>query len=398
MKKIGILLIALVCFARQEDLNSINKKINSTKQNFIKYSASRNKIKHSLEELADKIYAQRNILKQYSISQAKLEMQIRDLSRQVHYKETQMVELEKRKTVLLKEKNLVEVELIDLMVSNLTTSIVAEKEEELSVSAIIKKEALVKIKEKYARRISTIKNDYVKIDRELSEVNEKINAITELITELTLKKQEIRRIRKREHEELASLSHRQTSYKQELAQIIKVQERERELLRELDITLRQAKNTSSTRIKKYGSSYLSVGKKHYNGKKYKPPIDDSLAFKVIKKFGPYVDPIYNIKIHNDYIAIETEQKNPTIRSIMGGKVVFADNLQTLGNVVIVKHSDSMHTIYRNLNRISSNVRVNKDVQAREALGIVQNELVFEVTKDGVPIDPLEIINVPRGSI
>ncbi|MGP1561644.1 MAG: murein hydrolase activator EnvC family protein [Helicobacteraceae bacterium] len=399
MKKIFVFVfVAVFAAAVQEDLNLINKKIQLAKQDLKKHSASKDKIKNTLENLADKIYAQKDSLKKHSENQSKLEVQIRRLAIEADAKEAQMKKLQQQKQKLTEEKSFIEVELIDLMVSNLTTSIVAEKENEFSVSDMIKKEALIKIKEKYAKRISVIKNDYIVIDKTLSEVNKKIDEITELITDLTLKRQEIKKLKKQEQKELTTLAQKQTDYKKELERIIYQQEKERKLLKDLDTSLRMAKNTSNAKVKKYGSSYLSLDTKHYYGKKYRPPIDDRFAFKVVKKFGPYIDPIYNIKIHNDYIAIETQEKNPIIRSIMNGRVVYADNLQTLGNVVIVKHENNMHTIYRNLNNISPNIKVNKDIEEREAVGRVMDELVFEVTKDGVPIDPLEIIHVPSSSI
>ncbi|MDR2152848.1 MAG: peptidoglycan DD-metalloendopeptidase family protein [Helicobacteraceae bacterium] len=130
----------------------------------------------------------------------------------------------------------------------------------------------------------------------------------------------------------------------------------------------------------------------YDGKKVKAPLD-SPPIKLVKEFGPYTDPVYNIKIHNDSVTLRASSSDALVRNVLPGKVVFADNIKALGKVVIVEHQGNIHTIYRNLDSISPNIKVARSLKERESIGRVSDELVFEVTKDGLPINPLQLISI-----
>jgi septal ring factor EnvC (AmiA/AmiB activator) len=65
-----------------------------------------------------------------------------------------------------------------------------------------------------------------------------------------------------------------------------------------------------------------------------------------------------------------------VRSVLPGKVVFADNIKALGKVVIVEHQGNIHTIYRNLESISPNIKVARSLKKRESIGCISGEFVF----------------------
>lgn len=399
--------------AKEESLSSINKKIKAAKTDLKKHEKSQKKIKDTIESLAKSIIEQRKKLKRLILTQSKLEEEIIALSKDSENKEEEIAELKSKKIKLIESKRGIETKIIDLMSSSIAKTLIIEKTKDYTTADIIKKEVFLKIRKQTDNEIKKIKKDFISSQREVDILDSRLAKITGTITSLKDKKEKIEKLRKEEKQELILLSNKQDRYSKKLESIVNQKRKERKLLADLDIikskTLEKVRKReseernrlatsrakkSNTKVKRYGSSYLSVGKKHYRGQKYKPPLDDKYAFKVTKKFGPYVDPIYNIKIHNDYITLRSGTNNAVVRSVLGGKVVYADNLQTLGHVVIVKHNNNMHTIYRNLERISPNIRVNSRIKAREAVGRVKQELVFEVTKDGIPINPLELIRVP----
>ena len=94
-----------------------------------------------------------------------------------------------------------------------------------------------------------------------------------------------------------------------------------------------------------GSSYQSTKGGRYTGKKVPGPLD---SFRVVKQFGPYTDPIYKIKIHNDSVTLRSNNPDALVKNIMDGKVVFAKEVAALGNVVIVQHDGNLHSIYAHL--------------------------------------------------
>lgn len=411
MKKLALVFVFVALnLANTGKIDDINKKIRLTKQTIQKHESSQKKLNKSLEDLALEISSHKKTIAKYSKEQKILENQITALLKNVKANEHELNTLQQSQQKLKKQRNDIELELIDLMITDISTNIIA-KEREYTQKDIIQTEALAKVRNKTNLEIQKVREKFLIADKKLANVSAKVDKLSQEIATLKSKQKRVLSLKEQEKKELLAISQKQKHYEKDLTNIISQKKKERKLLADLDIikakTLSQVRQkeaqesekikdkATQTKVKKYGSSYLAVGKKHYSGKKYKPPIDDRFAFKVTKKFGPYVDPIYNIKIHNDYIAMQTEKQDTIVRTIMRGKVVFANNLQTLGNVVIVQHDNNMHTIYRNLAKISPNIKVNARLKEREAVGRVRDELVFEVTKDGIPIDPLEIISVPK---
>lgn len=403
-------LVALLLSAKEESLARINGKIKQARQDLKKHSITQKKIQNSISSLSRSIFAHEKRLKANDRLKDKTIEKIKILQKNSKENQKKLKEFRHIKSTTITSRADLENVLIDLMASNIATSMVIEKQDDTSVSDLIKREIFTKIKNDTNKKINSIKHKYINLGREIRTLSAKINTIEATINDLKVSLEDLERIKKDQKQTIASLGQKQKRYKKRLQDILIQKRRERKLLVDLDIiknkTLKKIRSQNQKdksrlsklgRVKRYGSSYQAVRKKHYRGRKYKAPIDDKFAFKVTKRFGPYIDPIYKIKIHNDYIAMKTKQ-DAIVRSVMRGKVVFADRLQMLGNVVIVKHSNNMHTIYRNLKRISPNVKVNRKIKAREAVGRVHNELVFEVTKDGVPINPLELISVPKGAV
>lgn len=62
----------------------------------------------------------------------------------------------------------------------------------------------------------------------------------------------------------------------------------------------------------------------------------------------------------------------------------------LDNVVIVQHSNGLHTVYSHLDDIAPNIVVGKWIQKGSVVGRVSSNLTFQVTKDSAYIDPKEL--------
>ncbi len=114
--------------------------------------------------------------------------------------------------------------------------------------------------------------------------------------------------------------------------------------------------------------------------------------RLIKKFGTYVDPIYNIKIFNESITLQASS-NSKVQNILNGKVVFAGKSSMLGKVVVVSHSDKIHTVYAGLSKIAPTIHVGTKIQKGYVVGKVNEKLIFQATKDSKHIDPLKLIQI-----
>ncbi|MCK4442629.1 MAG: peptidoglycan DD-metalloendopeptidase family protein, partial [Sulfurovaceae bacterium] len=98
---------------------------------------------------------------------------------------------------------------------------------------------------------------------------------------------------------------------------------------------------------------------NYKGKKTISPLGGS---KLIKKFGTYIDPIYKFKIFNKSITLKAPYQGAKVKSVLNGKVVFAENSGgMLGKVVIIAHSNNIHTIYAKLSRLAPGIHAGRRV-------------------------------------
>ncbi|MCB2061113.1 MAG: LysM peptidoglycan-binding domain-containing protein [Novosphingobium sp.] len=85
-------------------------------------------------------------------------------------------------------------------------------------------------------------------------------------------------------------------------------------------------------------------------------------------------------------------RGTAVRATRAGKVIFADQKDSYGNLVILSHGEGWHSVYGYLGRIT--VSVGEQVSQGERIGLVGStgiakgdELHFELRRDNKPIDP-----------
>ncbi|WP_293874302.1 M23 family metallopeptidase [Flavobacterium sp.] len=86
-------------------------------------------------------------------------------------------------------------------------------------------------------------------------------------------------------------------------------------------------------------------------------------------------------------------KNTPIKSIMSGKVIFADWTSNTGNVVIIRHNNGFISVYKHASSVT--VSQGDAVKTGEVIALAGTtgqestgvHLHFELWKDGYPIDP-----------
>ena len=118
--------------------------------------------------------------------------------------------------------------------------------------------------------------------------------------------------------------------------------------------------------------------------------------RVSSAYGWRSDPIHGKRAHHSGMDIAAPQGSP-IRSVRDGRVVFAGERGGYGNVVIVDHGDGLQTRYAHCSELK--VAKGQRVQAGEIVGSVGHtgratgdQLHFEAQKNGISIDPMEIVN------
>jgi lipoprotein NlpD len=90
-----------------------------------------------------------------------------------------------------------------------------------------------------------------------------------------------------------------------------------------------------------------------------------------------------------------------VRAAAPGRVVYAgDGLRGYGNLVIVKHNDTLLSAYAHARRLlveeGARVEAGQAIAELGATGADRPKLHFEIRRNGQPVDPLRLLPV-RGS-
>ncbi|WP_297483176.1 M23 family metallopeptidase, partial [Sulfurimonas sp.] len=146
-------------------------------------------------------------------------------------------------------------------------------------------------------------------------------------------------------------------------------------------------NEKLPKVKQHGNSYQSVKTIRYRGPRTIAPLS---RYTISKKYGPYTDPIYGIKIFNESVSLRPASLNAKVKNVMNGRVVYADKTAVLDNMVIVEHKNGLHTIYANLSQIAPDIKKGRKIRKGAVIGRVRDELVFEVTQKNYHINPIRL--------
>jgi septal ring factor EnvC (AmiA/AmiB activator) len=113
--------------------------------------------------------------------------------------------------------------------------------------------------------------------------------------------------------------------------------------------------------------------------------------KVVKSYGRNQTGRFNTYTVSNGITIQSAEGTP-IRSVYGGKVIFADWFSGYGRIIIIDHGGGFYTLYGHLSELKA--ATGHQVKADEVIGLVGDSgslegpaLYFEIRHRGRPIDP-----------
>ena len=332
----------------------------------------------------------------------KLDKRLEDLEKSIKHNQTEFDALKEKKKVLdndvqnLDKKILLKKDkFIALVADKFSMALVLEEIKQPTPESVMLQEAYgvyakeneaeieqlkteieqLKTKEEYflnkQQNIQRVLSNYKKERREYTRKKlEKDNLIKTLARDKAIYKKRFDRIREG-----------QRALRRKLAKL-KIIKRDQETDQEARLEVRREEKKNRTEVK---------GNGHYSGAKTISPLKDS---RLIKKFGTYIDPIYKFKIFNKSITLKAAYKGAKVKSVLKGKIVFAENSGgMLGKVVIIEHAHNIHTIYAKLSRLAPGIHVGKRVSKGSIIGKVDKSLMFEVTKENKHINPLNLIRL-----
>ena len=320
-----------------------------------------------------------------------MEQDVIRLGEEHKQKNAEVAVIEAQKKKLENERDDLEQKLVKILARDMAASKVLSEVDPSEEDDIVKAHLSKSISKTLAAYVEKLRSEYVARQKMIAELEQKIRQIKNSMAELENKKIRLAKAKEERISTIARTQKQIESYKARLERIAKEQQQARETLERLNILKRQKLAEAakpkpkpqqpktqkqlneiniddkelSDDIKMMGSSYQSTKGGRYTGRKVPGPLD---SFRVVKQFGPYTDPIYKIKIHNDSVTLRSNNPDALVKNIMDGKVVFAKEVAALGNVVIVQHDGNLHSIYAHLNKIAPTVSAGKRIEQGAVVG------------------------------
>ena len=103
---------------------------------------------------------------------------------------------------------------------------------------------------------------------------------------------------------------------------------------------------------------------------------------------------YNVTNKNLGVNIAVAKGTP-VKSIAPGTIIFSEWTPSSGFVVIIRHQDEILSVYKNLSsttKTTGNTVKSSEVIAISGDNVSQNNIHFQLWKNGIPINPIQYIN------
>ncbi len=390
MKKITIFLILFSLLFS----NSINRKIKQQKKELRVTQKQYNRMDKKLAEIARKIINTKAENRILSKKLTRLEKKIRK-SQSIYDNLTQKkITIDKRLAELndiIEEK---QDKFITLIADKFSMALVLEELKQPTAKSIILQEAYKVYAKKNNKEIEKLKNELEKLNNKEDFLKKEQINLDNKISIYKKDRDEYRDKIEKKEQILQRLATDRAIYKRRFNAIRDTRRALQKKLNRLQIVKRDKEEDSYEEVKvatshRHHKKRVKVAK--YRGGKTISPLEGS---RLIKRFGTYIDPIYKFKIFNKSITLKAPYKGAKVKSVLDGKIVFAENSGgMLGKVVIIAHSNNIHTIYAKLSRLAPNIKVGRRVSKGSIIGKVNSTLMFEVTKNNKHLNPLKLIRL-----
>ena len=257
-----------------------------------------------------------------------------------------------------------------------------------------KRKNLKELQNKQTTLIANYQKEITKYNNELQKIVKERDAVQDILVNLNILKNQEEAKRKKALEEEKRLAQEQSKQKLE-SKTAHTNDKTKGTMPASQpksatkpSTKEPIKSSDGFDVRQVANSYHDISTTKYKGTKTIAPLDN---FAIEKRFGPYFDPVYKMKVFNESVTL-TPKGDDKVKSVLDGKVVFAKDTPILKRVVIIEHKNNMHTIYAQLDKIAPTIKPGRSVKKGYTIGRVENALKFEVTLKDKHIDPLELIS------
>lgn len=380
-----------------EKIQNTSKQLNQTKQTYSTLNAK-------LEATASKIIQQRQIV---DVQQEKINALVDELkSKENIYQSNKMTlkGLEAQQALLTKTQNDIEQRLVFAIARNTSISLLINDDRAKEADAIITEEALKLHLKQIQQEIKDLNAIFVSNAERISGLSSQTTVLKQSISVIDQQKNKVLETKKANEKAISQLEQEKNEYKKSLDKILNQQRSLQNTLASLNIIKQESLKPKKAPpplvapkpgskpvpedVKQAVAQYSPSSVAAYSGERTIAPLD---GYVVTKRFGPYTDPIYGIKIFNDSVSLRPTQEDAKVKTVLNGKIILAKPTAMLENVVIIEHDNGLHTIYAHLDKIAPTVEVGKRVKQGSIIGRVGRELMFQVTQRNAHIDPMQMI-------
>ncbi|MBV5321430.1 MAG: peptidoglycan DD-metalloendopeptidase family protein [Sulfuricurvum sp.] len=380
-----------------EKIQNTSKQLTQTKQTFSSLNAK-------LEATASKIMQQRQIVGTQQERINTLVDELRSKENVYQSNKSTLKGLETQQAMLIKTQNEIEQRLVFAIARNTSISLLINDDRAKEADAIITEEALKLHLKQIQQNIKDLNAVFVANADKISGLSSQTTVLKQSISVIDQQKNKVLETKKENEKAIAQLEQEKNLYKKSLEKILNQQRSLQNTLASLNIIKQQALKPKKAPpplvahkpgskpvpedVKQAVAQYSPSNVAGYSGERTIAPLD---GYIVTKRFGPYTDPIYGIKIFNDSVSLRPTEADAKVKSVLNGKVILAKPTAMLENVVIIEHDNGLHTIYAHLDKIAPTVEVGKRLKQGSIIGRVGKELMFQVTQRNAHIDPMQMI-------
>lgn len=402
------LFFVFLCLIQLQANQEINQKISKNKTALENQKKKEAQVNQKLQELGKEVNKQKEELSTIENIIKESETNISKNKQEYSKKETLIKTLSSNQESLYQKRKDIELAIIDLVAKDISFAILLNDFQPESIRDLITEESFKVLNNTTKKELANLSQQQTQIIQDLKILQKEIAQLQSFIDSENKKRANLKDLQAKQKKVLNAYQKEINKYNQELQQITKERDSLQEILVQLNILksqeeekrkkreeLAKTENTTTPKstqsdfdVRQVASSYHNISTTKYKGAKTIAPLDN---FKIDKRFGPYYDPVYKMKVFNESITL-ISIGDDKVKSVLDGKVIFAKDTPILKKVIIIEHQNNMHTIYAQLDKIAPTIKPGSIVKKGYTIGRINNALKFEVTLKDKHIDPLELIS------
>ncbi|GAA9389386.1 M23 family metallopeptidase [Helicobacter pylori] len=397
MYKLGVFLLATLLSANTQKVSDIAKDIQHKETLLKKTHEEKNQLNSRLSSLGEAIRSK-------ELQKAEMGRQMIALKKSLEKNRNESLAQEKvltnyRKSLdhLQKQRSFLQKKVFDTLLQDFLFSQALKRQNLASSNDVILQVAFENLHQSTLSKMSQLSQEEKDLNAQALKVKSSIQKISSVIDEQKTREVTLKSLQTEQDKLILSMQKDYAIYNQRLTLLEKERQNLNALLKRLNIIKQNRENEEKVSLKKssqalevkqVASSYQNINTTSYNGPKTIAPLND---YEVVQKFGPYIDPVYNLKIFSESITLVSKTPNALVRNVLDGKIVFAKEINMLKKVVIIEHKNGIRTIYSQLDKIAPTIKSGMRIQKGYVLGRIDQRLGFEVTMKEKHINPLELI-------